>query len=209
MTVIFSDNFNRADSDTVDATNWTEVTDVDILSNQVRGVIASGGAWPIIYTTTSAHAAIADVKVTVTQVESTGDGGPCARVTESDATPTMYSLDAFSNTLETLRYNNSATATVLQSSSITSVANGVVALQVTGSGATVTLKAYYQGVQVGADISDSSASRITAAGQTGIQIFATGADGDYDDFSVDDLVSSATVDGPLIGGLHFSRIRRF
>jgi hypothetical protein len=196
---VFTDDFNRADSDTVSATNWgAEISgggtgaDLDILTNQLRGVSKGSGSFALIGTTTTAHAAIADCYSQITQVQSGGDGAAMVRLTEYDATPTMYVCNVFSNTIETLRYNNSSSSTSLQSSAVTSANNGVIKLQVTGSGATVTLKAYYQGSQVGADISDTNASRITAAGQTGVVIYTIGADGDYDDFSVDDLTGGAT-----------------
>jgi len=205
MAVIFSDDFNRANADLLGA-NWqAEVTvsgtsgDVDIVSNRAQCTTKGTGSFVYVATTTTGHAALADCKVQVTQVQSGSDGAPAARITEADATPTMYVTDIFTNTLETLRYNNSGTSTSLQSSGVTSVANGVAALQVTGSGATVTLKAFYQGVQVGADISDASGSRITAAGQTGIVYYVANPNGDYDDFSVDDLAAGSVSRTPTIG----------
>lgn len=191
MSVIFSDNFNTGTEP--NTTNWLERSgdDLDLVGSKVRGISKGAGlSFALMTTTTAAHAAIADCKVTLTQASASGDGAPAARVTDADTAPTMYACNIFANTLETLRYNNSNSPTVLQSSGVTSVANGVVALEVTGTGATVTLKAYYQGSQVGANISDTSASRIVSAGQTGVIVYdLTSTVADYDDFSVDDLAA--------------------
>lgn len=184
-TTLFTDDFNRGDSTSIGAT-WVEVhNDAAIVGNKVR--VGTGSSSPgMVFTTTTAMAATADVTVQVTQASAVGDGGPCARVTESDATPTMYAIDLFSGSMELHRFNNSAVGTLEATGSITQVANGVIKLVVSGSGATVTCTGFYQGAQIWTT-GDTEANRITAAGQTGIHQWdssGTATIRDYDDFSV-------------------------
>jgi hypothetical protein len=196
MSAVFTDDFNRANNTALGA-NWNEArNDSSINTNRMRlGVYTTLGA-SLVLTTTTAHAAIADCKVQVTQVSGSGDGGPVARVTNSGATPTYYAVDVYTGACETYRHDAAAAGTLLRTAAITQVANGVIALQVSGTGATVTLKQFYQGTQRGADVSDTSANRITSATQTGIYNWATSAANcDYDDFSVDDLVVAGGVTG--------------
>lgn len=191
MATLFSDDFNRADNTSLGA-NWTELNgDSQILSNRLRFATSTSGAVRV-NTTVSAHAATADVKVTVTQVSSSGDGGPCARDSgDNDTAPTMYAVDVYTGTCEIYRHDNSLSGTLLRTASITQVANGVIALEVSGTGATVTLKQYYQGSQRGADATDSTANRITSANRTGAYNWVSATDGDYEDFLVEDLVAGA------------------
>jgi hypothetical protein len=188
MSAVFTDDFNRANNTALGA-NWNEArNDSSINTNRMRlGVYTTLGA-SLVLTTTTAHAAIADCKVQVTQVSGSGDGGPVARVTNSGATPTYYACDVYTGACEIYRHDAAASGTLLRTTAVTQVANGVIALQVSGTGGTVTLKQFYQGTQRGADVSDTSANRITSATQTGIYNWATSAvNCDYDDFSVDDL----------------------
>lgn len=192
MAVLFSDDFNTGTEP--NATNWTEVSpgDWDIIGTATVRAVSTGGSPGVLLTTSSAHAAITDCKVTVTQVESGGDGGPVARWSGASSSSTGYAADVYSDLCETYRHNNSATGTLLRTAAVTQVANGVIALEVSGTGSTVTLKQYYQGTQRGATVSDTDANRITTAGRTGIYAWTVGANGDYDDFQVEDLVAAAT-----------------
>jgi hypothetical protein len=193
VSTLFSDNFTRADNATVDATNWQENTagDWSIVSNRVRAIAGTGPMTCL--TTASAHAGTTDVKVSATQVSSSGDGGPVARWTAgtSGATSTGYVLDAAPGVCEIYRFDGTATGVLLRTSVQSLVANAILRLEVTGTGATVTLKQFYNDVQKGADASDGSASRIVTAGRTGIHSWATGANGDYDDFLAEDFASAA------------------
>lgn len=206
MAVIFSDDFNRADSTSLGA-NWTEAnSDSSIASNRLQvGPLTGGGTNAgRVVTTTSAHAAIADCRVTVTKVSASGDGGPVARDTGA-ATPTMYAIDQYPNVLELYRHNASTSGTLLATGiSGTPAANDVLALEVTGTGGTVTVKSYVNGV-LKQTVNDTNAARITAAGRCGVYSWpaVAGANTQYDDFSVDDLASAAS---PFFARLGAQRI---
>lgn len=133
------------------------------------------------------------MKVTVTQVSLSGDGGPVARwiASRSGNSAAGYALDATSSVCELYRFDGSSSGVLLRTASISGVANAVLRIEVTGTGATVTLKQFYNGTQQGADASDGTASRITAANRTGVHGWALAANGDYDDFLAEDFASAA------------------
>ncbi len=187
MSTLFSDNFNRADSAIVSAANWTENEAGGgawaIASNQLS--LSGGGSFNTIIATTSAHAAIADCRATIKRITGGGyDGGPCVRAVSNGSS--MYYLDVYgTNTLEIYR-RVASSDTLVNSRAQTHGANDTFSLEVSGSGATVTLKILRNGVQVGADISDGDAARITAAGQMGVISWATET---FDDFLAEDLAA--------------------
>lgn len=185
MANLFSDNFNRADNSVVDATNWTENEPAGTWAISSNQLARAGGGFTSIVATTTAHAAIADCKASIKRITGSGfDGGPCVRST-SDGN-TMYYLDVYgSDTLEVYR-RVSGTDTLVAGRTQTHGASDVYRLEVSGTGATVTLKIFRNGVQVGADISDSNAARITAAGQMGV--IAWNAE-NFDDFLAEDLAA--------------------
>jgi hypothetical protein len=186
VATLFSDNFNRANSSSL-GSNWTENEPGGswaITSNQL---VRSGGGFTSAITTTGAHAAVADCKASITRVSSGWDGGPCVRATSTGAT--MYYLDVYStNTLELYR-RVSSSDTLVASRTQTHASGDTYRLEVSGTGATVTLKIFRNGVQVGADISDANAARITAAGQTGLICWDVGT---ADDFLAEDLGGGGT-----------------
>lgn len=194
MATLFSDDFNIADTSALGA-NYTESNgDSAIVSNKIRLASFPGSGGPgLLLTTATAHAATTDVAVSATQGATTGDGGPVARCTTGGSTPTLYDIDVSGAVAEIYRHDASATGTLLRTASVTRVANAVVRLEVTGTGATVTLKQFYNGVQQGADASDGSANRITTAGRTGIHNWIPGGttDRDYDDLLVEDFAAAA------------------
>lgn len=184
-TTLFSENWTGQGDNTALGANWTEVAGgADIVSNKAR--FANGGSSPAyIVTTTTAHAATADSTVSVTHSTTACDGGPVSRCTDADTTPTMYVVDAFAGACNIYRHDNSGTGTELVTESVTLGANQVVALGTSGTGATVTLKSYYNGI-LRDTFGDSDALRITGAGRTGIMNWINGGttDRDWDDFSV-------------------------
>jgi hypothetical protein len=199
LATLFSDNFNRANSATVDATNWTEFesggSTWSISGNQLAA--AGGGPFVCVLTTTTAHAAIADCKASIKRITGAGfDGGPAVRAANQNS---MYYLDFYSSdTVEVYRVD-SGTHNLVGSRTQTHGANDVFTLQVSGTGATVTLKAIRNGVQLGADILDANAARITTAGQTGVIAWAAES---FDDFLAEDLAgggATVALDG-RIGG---------
>lgn len=189
MAVLFSDLFNRANNAVVDATNWTENNGSDWSLSSNAAAAATPGASPSsLLTTASAHAANTDVKVTVTQVVDASDGGPVARWTGNASTSTGYAVDVYNpNHVELYRYNGSSSGTLLGTGvTVTQVANGVIAIETSGTGATVTVKSYYQGV-LRETVGDTNANRITAANRTGVYAWSSGS---YDDFQVEDLAAA-------------------
>lgn len=187
MSTIFSDNFNRADSATVDATNWNEVgpTDWNLASNAVT---TGGGGTFFLILTDAAMTNLVDSRVSCRRVSSVGtfDGGPCARSTNDGAT--MYFLDAVGTNSVTIWRSNSGSDTQIgASASPTLDDNDVYTLEVTGSGATVTLKAYVNATLV-LTVTDTDAARITAAGKMGIALFSHAV---MDDFLGEDFVQPA------------------
>lgn len=183
MTTLFSDNFNRADSTSL-GTSWSEVAgDWQVQTNQL--LISSGAGFRVCSTTTTAHAAVADCKVTATRAAGASwDAGPCVRLSGAGGSETCYYLDV-SGTQDLSVIRRVAGADTDIGDLVQAHSNGdIYALQVSGSGATVTLKVFRNGSQVGADITDTAGSRITAAGQTGVVTWAGAA---FDDFLVEDL----------------------
>lgn len=189
MTVIFSDDWS---SGSINATNWTDESGTwGVVTGEVR---CTQAAQRHLKTTTAAHAAIADVLVTVRRASATNfDGGPVARSNVTGSSPTVgscYLLDAFdTNTIEVYRRVTNVN-TLLTSITATHADGDLIGLRVTGTGASVLLEVLVNGVVVGS-VSDSNAARITAAGQTGHWSFV--ASSFMDDFSVDDLASGDTL----------------
>jgi hypothetical protein len=191
MSTLFSDSFNRADSGTVDATNWTEVVDSE-WSISGNALVASATVSPpgMVRTTTTAHAAIADVRATAAIVSaSVVDGGPIVRC--DSAGTTFYGAFYNGTAIEVYRVNG-GTETQLFTRTTALAQNDRLGLAVSGTGATVTLSVYRNGTQVGASGTDTSGSRITAAGQCGLWAYGSPA---FDDFVVDDdlFVASGTL----------------
>jgi hypothetical protein len=184
MAIIFSDDWS---SGSINATNWLDASGTwAVVAGEVR---CSQAAQRHLKTTTSAHAAIADVLVTVRRASGVNfDAGPVARSSITGSSPTVgscYLLDAFgTNTIELYRRVTNVN-TILGSAITASHADGdLLGLRVTGTGAAVLVEALVNGVVVGS-FSDTDAARITAAGQTGHWSFV--ASSFMDDFSVDDL----------------------
>lgn len=195
MSVIFQDDFDNGSGGAPDG--WTS-PGADGWSEEASGVVQSNstdsnpaGMYP------NAAPDIADVKVSITQVSTTGDGGPIARWNGADleapgnGTQTLYFADSYGTVLETYKRVN-GTETLLRTSSVARVANAVIMIEVTGTGGTVTVRQYYNGVQQGLDISDGS-TPITVAGKVGILSFAQGASHQYDNFLVEDFATDPSL----------------
>jgi hypothetical protein len=189
MTVIFSDDFSAA---TFGSTNWSDESGTwATVTGEVR---CSQAAQRQLKTTTTAHAAIADCRVTARRASGASfDAGLVVRSSITGSNPTTgngYILNVFgTQDLELIR-RVAGVNTTIDTRTQAHADGDTFGLEVTGTGATVTLKIYINGVQVGADVSDSNAARITAAGQTALWSFA--ANSFMDDFSVDDLSAGGT-----------------
>lgn len=191
---LFADDFNRADNAVVDTVNWQELPAAGnwaIVSNKAR--CTNSGNLTTMLATTAAHAAVADVRVTVEHATTDKDGGPVARWPASGAGGTSlgYAADAFSDRVELFRYNNSSVGTLLGSGiDVTLVNNGAVGLELTGSDPVV-VKSYYQGI-VKESVNDTSGSKITTANRTGIHDWSgSGITADYDNYNVEDLTGQS------------------
>lgn len=191
MAVIFSDTFDTS----INATNWTDESGQwAVVGAEVR---CGQAAQRHLKTTTTAHAAIADCRVTARRASASGfDAGIVVRSNVTGSTPSTgncYILNIFgTQDIEVIRRVAGVNTTIATRTQ--AHADGdLFALEVTGTGATVTLKVFINGAQVGANIDDTNAARITAAGQTGFWNFAINSF--MDDFSVDNLVGGT--DTPL------------
>lgn len=190
MTQIFSDNFNRANEELNASANWTEDTgdDWDVVGGDHLNNTSSTNPG-ICRTTTTAHAALADVEVSVKNfTAATFDGGPCVRMPAgAGGAETFYYADVFGSTFQIYRRDAGTDTAIGAAGSITLGANKIIKLKATGTGATVTLIGTYDGIEE-VNTTDTSGSRITTAGQTGLLSWISAADADFDDFSVDDLL---------------------
>lgn len=181
----FSTTFTQANG-APDA-NWNIVsfgsgTNWQINSNQLQ---TPGEAFPappphVIETTTAAHVDVSDCEVSVKWSATAGlDGGPLLRKV-SGSTHTYYYADVNgANTIEVYRTVAGTDTSLGQRNPGTNHAVGdIFALRAVGS----TLQVKRNGVQVGADITDSV---ITAGGRTGILMWSGSVL--LDDFSMTDL----------------------
>lgn len=204
MPVLFSDDFNRANNASLGG-DWTESEGSwEIDTNRLQS--AAPGAGTAATCTCIGHADVADVKVTVTQVNSGGDGGPLARHNGGNNINVggsnnvrCYNVDVYPSVCEIWRYDPGVGSVLLRTAAITQVANGVMRLEVSGVGATVNIKQFYQGTQRGADVNDTDANRVVVADATGMLTYSSsgtsGGVGDYDDFMVE-VSDAALQPGP-------------
>lgn len=200
MATLFSDDFNRANNTDLGA-SWTEVKgNHQIVSNALQlAAYNSANNFADCRADTDAHAAVADCKVTATRVSGTSfDALIYARGSGTDSTYTGYVLNVYgSNNIEVYRFN-SGTSALIGARNATHSNGDSYGLQVSGTGATITFKVIRNGAQVGADLTDTSGSRITAAGQTGLGNWATSTS-TWDDFLVEDLAAGGDVSVALTG----------
>lgn len=188
MTVVFSDNFNRANEALDASANWSEVSGTsDVTSNQLVTQTA------IVATTGTAHTAIADMKVTVTMVGASSDGGPIARKHTTAATLTFYEMDVYTSNSDLYR-EVSGGVTLVDNDAATLAAGAVMELQTVGTGATVTFTCSYNGIARHVGITDTNAARIVAAGYAGVRNY--GGTDEWDNFSVDDTAVAGTKSPP-------------
>ncbi len=95
--------------------------------------------------------------------------GVIVREITNGASHNCYILDVTSDSTYDVIRNVAGTWTKLVDGGAIGDATGlIVRLEVSGVGATVTLRVYLAGVQVGTDISDTNAARLVAAGAPGI-----------------------------------------
>lgn len=184
MATLFSDAFTGANAGTL-GSNWNADSDADWDLSGNQAVSHSVGGW--LRTASAAHSDTANVKVSVTQVSSSGDGGVFARCTAVGGSPTGYVLYASSAATGLNIFRTTAGVDVQMGSgaSITHAANKVVALEVSGGSGNVSLKSYYDGV-LKESVTDTGAT-LDTAGRTGMVSWSgIGTNSTYDDFLVED-----------------------
>jgi hypothetical protein len=156
-----------------------------------RNAAVGGFLW--LATAIAQHAAVADVRVTVTRVAGTDEAGVLVRFSGTGGAETCYLLDSYDVNTHDLYRCNAGSLTLLASFTSAFAATNSMSLEAIGTGATVTLNAFINGVQIGT-FADTSGSRITAAGQTAMATFAVG-NFDFDGFTVDTATAPAA--GPV------------
>jgi hypothetical protein len=199
VTVVVADNFNTLTAGTAlngrtpstsAGFNWTVRNGTNIKGATGGGSLhcgADGGGNP---DQCAVNTGVVDQKVTAT-ILSAGDneGHIMARGSAGGSAPNCY-LYRFRTTtnIRQVRRRDAGVMTTLDFANMPSntAAGDVMALEVSGTGATVTIKTYRNGVQVGSDVTDSSASRKTSGTFAGLE--SVGGAPNYDDFEVDDLV---------------------
>lgn len=104
---------------------------------------------------------------------------------------------AANDSWDIVRYNDNSGTSVSSLGTQEVSAGDKIGLEVTGTGATVTLRAYlYSGgswSQVGSDASDTSGSRITSSGYIGLHIQDTGNACRWDDFGGGAISSGSSI----------------
>lgn len=197
MATIFSDDFNRANADITAEANWDSANSTawNIATNQLSA--GSGGSLARLYTTTSAHAAIADCKVSITRRLGTNfDGGVSVRDDGLGQTVmTGYFLDVYGTNNVDVYRRVVGVETLIGTANATHANGDKYTLEVSGTGATVTLKVYKNDTLQNT-FSDTDATRITAAGRCGIITFHSGDL--FDDFLVEDLAAAAASKNTLM-----------
>lgn len=190
MTVIFSDDFNRASLGT---TNWSDEAGVWSIDSSIQ-LASSSSSFRVLNTTTNAHGALADCKLTFTRRSATFDGAVVARSTISGATSgtgSCYVINPFNNNeVDIIRRVAGVNTSIGSITGITHANGDVIAVEVLGTGATVTFNVYKNGSLLGT-VQDSSGLRIVTAGQTGFVVFTSSCR--FDDYSVDDTSSGSVV----------------
>lgn len=198
MTVLHADDFNRADSPTVDALKYTgsSIGDFSVAGNRLHAVSSS----TFIVTTANAHAAFVDGKVSITILNNTTlDAGPMIRAT-SDGSQGYFAdyLAATSIMNVWRRIANSDTQVGPDLTSFSLTIGDKFTIEASGTGTTVTLKVYVNDVIVWT-FGDTDAARLTAAGFAGLAHFLPNGV-DYDNLLVEDLtpvLSSPTPSGTI------------
>lgn len=206
------DTFNRADGGL--GSNWTSpIWNGDdapaIVSNTFRGGAGSGSDgdayWNVASYTES------EVYITITTLPSAGTGPYLmARIQSPGVAGAMdaYQLycakvaGAGNDTWATYRVINEAQTLLANGTQELNVGDSI-GLVVTGTGATVTVQAWYRAsggswTQLGSDYSDTNAARITSAGRIGVGCQANV--GRLDDFGGGEHGAGAGAVGPLLNG---------
>lgn len=201
MTIVVEDNFDtlgeavslsgRTPSPTTAGFNWTVRNGTNIEGATGGGalkVAADGGGNP---DQCGVDTGTVEQKVTATITNTTDSEGQISSRGSGGGQPANCYYYRFRTTtnVRQLRRRDSGVNTTLDATNMPSNTAGgdVMALEVSGTGATVTLKTYRNGVQIGSDFSDTSANRKTTGSFAGLEHI--GGSPVFDDFSVDNLAA--------------------
>lgn len=195
--VIATDDFEAYSVGSFPSSNWT---DLDNSFGQIRVVTGKG-----VQNAFSDHSTMrraggtysadqyAKIKVKAPTVTQNGRiGATCRNSADTGAGQDCYVIYVFEDdgvfTVAVARINDH-TLTTIASTTQTIVDGDTVSLEVTGTGETVTLNGYKNDVLIGAltGLTDTSGSRITAAGLPGVYGFASGATLYGDDWEGGDI----------------------
>lgn len=187
-----TDNFNRSDADAL-GTGWTETYgDIDIVSNTAKAISKTGYWAAACNTGTLLSSADEYVQAKMYQ-GSAGDQSMGLSIRSSDDQKTAYTVMYRESQTDFLFYRNNGSTdpSVLKDGANTQsgIADGSTFLvRVTGTGATVTVKVFVNGVEKDS-ADDTSASRITTAGHAGIWTYYE--NNYWDDFEAGIIVEDA------------------
>jgi hypothetical protein len=164
-----TDNFNRANQSPISGNGWTDKGNAILTSNAVTALTPSSDGQARYSSWAGGDDQYSQGEITVTGTSAGAGIGPAVRCS-TDANKTLYRLviDAAGN-YELSKFI-SAAFTSLRTGTLTYVAGQKLGLSATG-GATTTLKIWYNNVQIGTDVTDSS-SPITT-GQPGFGYSST------------------------------------
>jgi len=176
-----SDDFNRANQIPI-AGNWTNGT-----STAVRMQILSNTAQPEFFNSQDADCfysawvsgdnQFSQVEVTVTGTSAGAGLGPVVRRITTAGTKTYYRLVVDASGNYDLQKFIAGANTALRSGTVSYIAGQKLGLSATG-GATTTLKIWYNNVQIGTDVTDSSSPLLTGDPGIGYSSIVTSASGD-------------------------------
>lgn len=182
-----TDNFNRADSTTSlgsssEGWSWTAVGGTWGINTNRAYLVATGGS--------NSARAESDLSSTDHYAQMVlgvaAQIGPCVRFAAGAAT-FYHARRAGSTSIGLLRFN-AGSATTLGTLTVAALGIGdTLKLSVTGTGATVTLEAFINGVSAGT-FGDTDANRITSGTRCGLRAAAAGTgNSPMDDFQAADL----------------------
>ena len=179
-TQLFSDDFNRA-NETPLVGNWTRPSGTSPEFNLSGNTVVPGNSTvdTISYRNDVTWPADQYMQAKITASGANAGSGPGVACRMDTVNKTFYwaVIDNAGNI--NIDRANSGTFANIGTRTVTYAAGGVLKLEVTGTGATVTLKVFYQGSQVGADMTDTSGSRLLS-GKGGIA-YSSDVGGSIDD----------------------------
>jgi len=177
-----SDNFNRANENPI-AGNWTSgtstFTDLQIVSNAVRGVTASGDGSAFYNAITWPNDQYSEVKIA--SLAAAPDGGPAVRLSAADKTGYVFSVDTNGTEYHLVKFVAGVWTDLSAAQSRTFIVGDIVRIEARGS----SISEFHNNVQI-FSLADAS----IAAGNAGLFIFDNSASFIFDDWAGGALVGN-------------------